>query len=274
MRGEHRISNICIGDVLHYTFATQSRRAIPSTAVNAESDYCGSDVAGFVGDGAIAAYCCRPTTARPSEKSVAEMYFGALVKYPVWSIKFHAYKLTGFVSLRIEGKRSDVYWRGGRSARTRKDMRRTLTTLAALVCGFTLTAEAPLIDAWNGTWKYNAERSERPGPTADTLVIAYGSDNVMTIIVLPFGQTCRGKLDGSYTPATSGYGLRVKHPKLATCAQKIVAPGVLELSQMYDGKLVSTDIFTMAADGKSFVDVATPGPGTKGKPVKVLYERQ
>jgi hypothetical protein len=159
-----------------------------------------------------------------------------------------------------------------KNVRTEKEMTRTLMTLAALVCGLTLTAAEQPPSAWNGTWKYNKKRSEVPGRTADTIVISYGSDEVMTVTGSPFGPVCRGKPDGSPSPIIGALG--AKHPELATCAQKIISPGVLEVSQMYDGKLMATDTWTMAADGKSFIDVSTPGPGRKEKSIKVLYERQ
>jgi hypothetical protein len=139
---------------------------------------------------------------------------------------------------------------------------------AALVCG--LIAAAPDADVWNGTWKYNPKHSELPGPTAPIIVISYGTDGFLTITFAPV--LFKGKLDGSSCSIIETFP--VKHPERASCTMKLTESGAIEMTQSYDGKLMETDISTLAADGKSFVDVATPGPGQKGKLVKATYERQ
>jgi hypothetical protein len=113
-----------------------------------------------------------------------------------------------------------------------------------------------------GKWKSTAVKV-----SADQWEITPNGDDGLTLKILDYNASVSVKFDGKDYPVT---GPTV--PKNYTLSAKKTGARRIDFIEKMDGKEVSSDVFTVSADGKSFTDesVAT---GTTEKS-RAVYEKQ
>ena len=114
-----------------------------------------------------------------------------------------------------------------------------------------------------GSWKTTAVKNTSPGTVE---FIASGSDG-LTFRSLAMQYSCDFKLDGNDYPCSRGV-----IPAGWTVAGGRTEARSLDLTLKKDGKVVIKRSYTVAADGKTMVQIAS-APGTNEK-IKVVYDRQ
>jgi hypothetical protein len=97
--------------------------------------------------------------------------------------------------------------------------------------------------------------------------ITPNGDDGLTMKIVDFNAISSLKFDGKDYPAT---GPTI--PKNFTLSVKKTGPRSLDMTEKMDGKVISTDIFTVSADGKTLTDIST----SMGSPEKIttVYDKQ
>jgi len=113
-----------------------------------------------------------------------------------------------------------------------------------------------------GKWKSTEVKS-----STEMWEITPNGDDGLTMKIVDFDAICTMKFDGKDYPAT---GPTV--PKNFTLAARKTGPRSLEMTEKMDGKVLSTDSFSVSADGKTLTDEAVPA-GTTEK-IKAVYDKQ
>jgi hypothetical protein len=114
-----------------------------------------------------------------------------------------------------------------------------------------------------GKWKTMNVKIGSPGTVT---IAANGADGVTLTFVEEKG-TCAPKFDGKDSPATGPIW-----PSGWSCTVAKSGANALDVTWKKDGKVMSKDLFTPSADGKTLTDDGTV-PGLSEK-TKAVYERQ
>ena len=151
-------------------------------------------------------------------------------------------------------------------------MRKTLTALAIISCGFTLMAADPIV----GTWKVNVEKSKMRNPVQSEIMkieeTAPNTYRCVFDIVTPTGEKVHREIiriaDGKEHPVE---GVNTN----AAGASEITSPGLRRVVRNRDGKYFGELQVQFSSDNKVHTVTGT-GTDASGKPYKnlVVYERQ
>ena len=113
-----------------------------------------------------------------------------------------------------------------------------------------------------GKWKSTEVKG-----SATTIVIAIKGKNGVTVEYPEFQQVCKGRFDGKDHPVTQA-GAASKF----TFAFERTGSDAFKMTTKLQGKPVSVDTLTVAADGKTLTDDGNAV--SVNEPIKAIYERQ